>query len=938
MADSKKKFIVAKWMTPGMVFDTLHSPSGLVMSRKDFVASKQYQPTGSTAEGVLSRLENVILAYADRPTLNSMVFSRKLWENLLNNKDEMHKMRDLKCAFGEADHADRESVHLPDVSHRVVDFRIDKDNFVRGSVDILDTPHGNIIHNLLKSSYVGISSRGWGDLVPLSVTSGYDLTGYDPALVSDVDPDSYLHTSWDYVSVPAVPEAVMTTIASELHKQKIGEKVIASLKADQTGLFLPLVAKLEGLYVASKTTSVAKTGVKSAEKSEADATPAVGATADDEKKNKEAVEKAASEVPASKPILKDDDGMELEVSQDEGTEKGDKGSLGNKEVPATPKEPSIDNVQNQGEGKEKSPGIEGIEDGEGKKRVESRLSALRILEDMGEKLEDQYWSVVEDFEGGLLSKEETVKKLIELGIAEDQIDVLSGTWLDSNDSELIEIRKNNAMGLTSSRVFLRSSELERKYPGRFVRDIKHELISDELTADEAYSELIGFDLPPKDARGLVREWGEKKKKASETESVLAASGVKVKIKSEEMLEGGEPQSEEGQEIVETAPTAGEGGNEQGDFRQQFTDAVVTMLEGEGLVAEGNVVIDSASFLLEDGYLIQKDVAEGESMLPNGSLAVDLFNESGSDVSKAVEYVKAIPAGGLGKDEEVEVVEESTEEGAESGGEEGSAEVEPEGEEGEEAIEVTTARHSVRPKTLTVAEKLQNRKTVVSLRNRIVKQLKSGSSFQQIELELKKVPQALMKDALQSFKNEIGYVKEDKVLSGSLQKIVNLLQIKSETEAEGSFILLNDPKAKDSKGKPIDRNTMYKDNGGKWERMGKKAKSSASIQSAGVPYDVYLNGDCIDTVYFDEANAEEELKKSLVEHDGYDPAIEVRSSKAIQQKQYPNAWKSHAMGNGTYDEMKKRHPKWTADMIWDYLFADRDLEEHKNADSDPEWNG
>lgn len=43
--------------------------------------------------------------------------------------------------------------------------------------------------------------------------------------------------------------------------------------------------------------------------------------------------------------------------------------------------------------------------------------------------------------------------------------------------------------------------------------------------------------------------------------------------------------------------------------------------------------------------------------------------------------------------------------------------------------------------------------------------------------------------------------------------------------------------------------------------------------------VFLNGRHIDTVWFTGYNAEE-AKRSLIEHDGYDPRIEVRAPKPI----------------------------------------------------------
>ncbi len=41
------------------------------------------------------------------------------------------------------------------------------------------------------------------------------------------------------------------------------------------------------------------------------------------------------------------------------------------------------------------------------------------------------------------------------------------------------------------------------------------------------------------------------------------------------------------------------------------------------------------------------------------------------------------------------------------------------------------------------------------------------------------------------------------------------------------------------------------------------------------FDVTLNGKWMDTVFYDSDISAEEVKKSLIEHDGYNPGIVVR---------------------------------------------------------------
>ena len=48
------------------------------------------------------------------------------------------------------------------------------------------------------------------------------------------------------------------------------------------------------------------------------------------------------------------------------------------------------------------------------------------------------------------------------------------------------------------------------------------------------------------------------------------------------------------------------------------------------------------------------------------------------------------------------------------------------------------------------------------------------------------------------------------------------------------------------------------------------------------YDVYLNGKHIDTVFYTGYDGPEEVKKSLIDHDGYDPRIVVKKAPRRRQ--------------------------------------------------------
>jgi hypothetical protein len=156
----------------------------------------------SRVGGILCSFKSVPIAFWGVGTLNNMVFSRKLWEMLLDNVYLKRALED-GSHFGEAFHANREEVLYPDVACRVTNFWLGDNNLVLGDVDILNTPNGVVVYTLAKISRVGISSRGFGELK--------DIGGG----LKDVVPEDYLHICWDMVSFPAVPDASMTLIQGE---------------------------------------------------------------------------------------------------------------------------------------------------------------------------------------------------------------------------------------------------------------------------------------------------------------------------------------------------------------------------------------------------------------------------------------------------------------------------------------------------------------------------------------------------------------------------------------------------------------------------------------------------------------------------------------------------------------------------------------------------
>jgi len=100
-----------------------------------------------------------ILQKCDTLNQNGRIYPRAILERELMN---YQKFIQENRALGECDHPDSSVVELKNASHIVKEARMEGDNVV-GSIEILDTPSGQILQSLIKSGVtLGISSRGVG--------------------------------------------------------------------------------------------------------------------------------------------------------------------------------------------------------------------------------------------------------------------------------------------------------------------------------------------------------------------------------------------------------------------------------------------------------------------------------------------------------------------------------------------------------------------------------------------------------------------------------------------------------------------------------------------------------------------------------------------------------------------------------------------------------
>ena len=117
-------------------------------------------------------------------------------------------------AFGELDHPESPVVSLKNASHIVKELYW-KGNDLMGKVELLNTPAGNIVKEIIKAGHtIGISSRGTGSV---QQTNEGQL---------EVQPDFEL-VCWDFVSNPSTHGAFMNPVA--LQESKLKENRFAKL-------------------------------------------------------------------------------------------------------------------------------------------------------------------------------------------------------------------------------------------------------------------------------------------------------------------------------------------------------------------------------------------------------------------------------------------------------------------------------------------------------------------------------------------------------------------------------------------------------------------------------------------------------------------------------------------------------------------------------------
>ena len=149
-----------------------------------------------------------IMQRAGAKNQNGRIYKREILEEEVKNYVE--NFVKIGNAYGELDHPESAIVSLKNASHVVKELWWEGDDLM-GKVELLNTPSGNIVKEILRGGHtIGISSRGTGSV---SQTNEGTLM---------VQPDFEL-VCWDFVSNPSTQGAFMNPISLNEGKKVVGK-------------------------------------------------------------------------------------------------------------------------------------------------------------------------------------------------------------------------------------------------------------------------------------------------------------------------------------------------------------------------------------------------------------------------------------------------------------------------------------------------------------------------------------------------------------------------------------------------------------------------------------------------------------------------------------------------------------------------------------------
>jgi len=148
-------------------------------------------PGGFVVQGILQR--------SGAKNQNGRVYPRTILERECRRYEQDYISQHR--ALGELDHPESSVVNLNNVSHNILKIWWDGDD-LKGAVQILETPSGNILKALFKAGItLGISSRGLGSVKELRSEGTVEVQ------------EDFELICWDFVSNPSTQGAFMKPLS-----------------------------------------------------------------------------------------------------------------------------------------------------------------------------------------------------------------------------------------------------------------------------------------------------------------------------------------------------------------------------------------------------------------------------------------------------------------------------------------------------------------------------------------------------------------------------------------------------------------------------------------------------------------------------------------------------------------------------------------------------
>ena len=165
---------------------------------KSILKESKERPGVFEVEGIMQR--------AGAKNQNGRIYEKKIL--LREVKKYVDEFVNNGNAYGELDHPESAVVSLKNASHIVKELYWDGDDLM-GRVELLNTPAGNIVKEIIKAGHtIGISSRGTGSVQ--QTNEGHLEVQDDFELVC-----------WDFVSNPSTHGAFMNPISLNEQKQVV---------------------------------------------------------------------------------------------------------------------------------------------------------------------------------------------------------------------------------------------------------------------------------------------------------------------------------------------------------------------------------------------------------------------------------------------------------------------------------------------------------------------------------------------------------------------------------------------------------------------------------------------------------------------------------------------------------------------------------------------